>query len=94
MKWSAGDGKNKGTGTSGLNSHITAKDKKEHNEAMKVLGTKEERNAAVAAADGEDIRKMKTIVCMVLFLQSRLYIRTRGASPRRVVARLRLRACP
>ena len=64
MKWYPGDSKNKtGTGTTGLASHMRKRHSTQNNEAMEVIVTKEERNAPVAAAIGEESFDDK-ILCM------------------------------
>ena len=45
-----------GTGTTGLANHIKKKHPTQYKEAMELIGTKEERNAPVAAAIGEESR--------------------------------------
>ena len=60
MKWSPGDSNNKkGTGTTGLANHIKKKHPTQYKGAMELKGTKEERNAPVAAAIGEESRDDK-----------------------------------
>ena len=60
MKWSPGDSnKKKGTGTTGLANHVKQKHPTQYKEAMELIGTKEERNAPVAAAIGEESRDDK-----------------------------------
>lgn len=54
MKWTPSEGKKKGTGTSGMTTHIKNKHPDQYSEAIKDVGTKEERNAPVAAAIGEE----------------------------------------
>ena len=62
MKWSPGDSNNKkGTGTTGLANHIKKKHPTQYKEAMELIGTKEERNAPVAAAIGEESRDDKKL---------------------------------
>ena len=62
MKWSPGDSKNKkGTGTTGLANHIMKKHSTQYKEVMELIGTKEEKNAPVAAAIGEDSRDDKKL---------------------------------
>ena len=68
MKWSPGDSnKKKGTGTTGLANHVKQKHPTQYKEAMEligtkeVIGTKEERNAPVAAAIGEESRDDKKL---------------------------------
>ena len=60
MKWSPGDCNNKkGTGTTGLANHIRKKHPTPYKEAMELIGTKQESNAPVAAAIGEESRDDK-----------------------------------
>ena len=59
MKWSPGDSNKKGTGTTGLANHIRKKHPTPYKEAMQLIGTKQERNAPVAAAIGEESRDDK-----------------------------------
>ena len=62
MKWSPGDSNNKkGTGTTGLANHIKKKHPTQYKEAMELIGTKEERNAPVAAAISEESFDDKTL---------------------------------
>ena len=61
MKWSPGDSNKKGTGTTGLANHIKKKHPTQYKEAMELIGTKEERNAPVAAAIGEESRDDKKL---------------------------------
>ena len=62
MKWSPGDSnKKKGTGTTGLANHIKQKHPTQYKEAMELIGTKEERNAPVAPAIGEESRDDKKL---------------------------------
>ena len=62
MKWSPGDSnKKKGTGTTGLANHIKQKHPTQHKEAMELIVTKEEKNAAVAAAISEESRDDKKL---------------------------------
>ena len=62
MKWSPGDSKNKkGTGTTGLANHIMKKHSTQYKEVMELIGTKEERNAPVAAAISEESFDDKTL---------------------------------
>lgn len=50
MKWSGSGDNNRGTGTSGLSTHIENKHPDKYEEAMKELGTSQKRRAPVAAA--------------------------------------------
>ena len=59
MKWSPGDSNKKGTGTTGLANHIKKKHPTQYKEAMELIGTKQDRNAPVAAAIGEESRDDK-----------------------------------
>ena len=62
MKWSPGDSNNKkGTGTTGPANHVKQKHLTQYKEAMELIGTKEERNAPVAAAIGEESRDDKKL---------------------------------
>ena len=53
--------KKKRTGTTGLANHIKQKHPTQYKEAMELIGTKEERNAPVAAAIGEESRDDKKL---------------------------------
>ena len=61
MKWSPGDRNKKGTGTTGLANHIKKKHPTQYKEAMELIVTKEEKNAAVAAAISEESRDDKKL---------------------------------
>ena len=61
MKWSPGDSNKKGTGTTCLAKRIKKKHPTQYKEAMELIGTKEERNAPVAAAIGEESRDDKKL---------------------------------
>ena len=49
------------TGATGLANHIKKKHPTQYKEAMELIGTKEERNAPVAAAIGEESRDDKKL---------------------------------
>ena len=59
MKWPPGDNNKKGTGTTGLVNNIKKKHPTQSKEAMELIGTREERNAPVATAIGEESRDDK-----------------------------------
>ena len=54
MKWAPSEGNKRGTGTSGMTTHIKNKHPDQYKEAMKDVGTTEERKAPVTAAIGEE----------------------------------------
>ena len=54
MKWTPSEGNKRGTGTSGMTTHIKNKHPDQYKEAMKDVGTTEERKAPVTAAIGEE----------------------------------------
>ena len=55
MKWTPSKDGKKGTGTSGLISHIEKKHPDKYKEIMEEVSTSEERKAPVAAAIGEEL---------------------------------------
>ena len=54
MKRIPSEGNKRGTGTSGMTTHIKNKHPDQYKEAMKDVGTTEERKAPVTAAIGEE----------------------------------------
>ena len=61
IKWSPGDSNKIGPGTTDLANHTEKKHSTQYKEAMELIGTKEERNAPVAAAIGGDSRDCKKL---------------------------------